>query len=205
MKSTKKGGRVTGKATGRVGGRSPDPAKKSRTVKKKTSDGGRTKKIGDCFLAPVSSSRGIGFGVAAAVVEAGEKGWDVAQALNDRTAKSGRGDKARSEAVVRLGALASKDRVEAASTACAALGHPKRLAVLARLFEGPATYRELQQTTGLGAGPLYHHVNQLRLASLLLPKRRDTYEMTRGGRNALLLALASVPLVKDTRARRAIG
>lgn len=85
--------------------------------------------------------------------------------------------------------------------ALAALGHEQRGKILAKLLEGPATYRALQRTTALKAGPLYHHVNQLRLAGLVLPKQRDLYELTRSGRNLMLTALALGPLLRDKRRR----
>lgn len=87
----------------------------------------------------------------------------------------------------------------------AALGHPHRITILSTLLEGPATYRLLQRRTRLKAGPLYHHVNQLRLAGLLAPKTRDLYDLTRSGRNVLLAALAMQGLLKDTRPRAAAG
>jgi DNA-binding HxlR family transcriptional regulator len=85
--------------------------------------------------------------------------------------------------------------------ALSVLGHAARLKLLAKLLEGPATYRALQRTTKLLAGPLYHHINQLRLARLILPKQRDLYELTRGGRNVFLIALAAGPLAADSRRR----
>ncbi|MDO8630103.1 MAG: helix-turn-helix domain-containing protein [Phycisphaerales bacterium] len=86
--------------------------------------------------------------------------------------------------------------------AFAALGNSARLAILRLLLDGPATYRSLQKATGLAAGPLYHHVNQLRLAGLILPKQRDLYELTRGGRNLYMIALTIAPLTGDRRRRR---
>ncbi len=85
--------------------------------------------------------------------------------------------------------------------ALAALGHAQRLRIVAKLLEGPGTYRTLQKATKLKPGPLYHHVNQLRLAGLLLPRERDLYELTRGGRNLILTVLALNPLVGDRRRR----
>jgi predicted transcriptional regulator len=72
---------------------------------------------------------------------------------------------------------------------------------MAKLLEGPVTYRGLQKVTRLKAGPLYHHINQLRLANLILPKQRDLYELTRGGRNLILTAMAAGPLIRDKRRR----
>ncbi len=82
-----------------------------------------------------------------------------------------------------------------------ALGHVERAKILGKLLEGPATYKTLQHVTKLKAGPLYHHINQLRLARLILPKQRDLYELTRGGRNVILAAVAMAPLVGDVRRR----
>lgn len=83
----------------------------------------------------------------------------------------------------------------------AAMGHADRVKMMRKLLDGPATYRALQRTSGLKAGPLYHHINQLRLAGLILPKQRDLYELTRGGRNLVLVAIAAAGLINDTRRR----
>jgi len=85
--------------------------------------------------------------------------------------------------------------------ALAAVGHVERGRIMAKLLEGPATYRTLQRITKLKAGPLYHHINQLRLAGLMLPKQRDLYELTRGGRNLILTVMAMGGLVRDTKRR----
>jgi DNA-binding HxlR family transcriptional regulator len=90
-------------------------------------------------------------------------------------------------------------RVCAAFTA---LGNSARVVILQLLLDGPATYRALQKATGLAAGPLYHHVNQLRLAGLILPKQRDLYELTRGGRNLYMIAMTLAALTGDRRRRR---
>ena len=88
--------------------------------------------------------------------------------------------------------------------ALAAVGHVQRGKIMSKLLDGPATYRALQRVTKLKAGPLYHHINQLRLAGLMLPKQRDLYELTRGGRNLILTVLAMGRLIKDTK-RRPMG
>lgn len=85
--------------------------------------------------------------------------------------------------------------------ALAALGHAQRVKLLLKLLDGPATYRALKRVSKLKPGPLYHHINQLRLAGLILPKQRDLYELTRGGRNLILTVLAVEPLIRDTRRR----
>jgi len=81
------------------------------------------------------------------------------------------------------------------------LGHILRAKIVRKLLEGPATYQALKRLTKLKVGPLYHHVNQLRLAGIILPKQRDLYELTRGGRNLILAAIALAPLTRDLRRR----
>lgn len=83
----------------------------------------------------------------------------------------------------------------------AAAGHVARLRILDLLLAGPATYRALQRCTGCKVGPLYHHVHHLRLAGLILPKERDLYDLTRGGRNVMLCARALETLALDRRPR----
>lgn len=100
----------------------------------------------------------------------------------------------------RLGGSGPKS-IRHLSTALAAMGHPVRIKILTMLLDGPGVYRSLQKVTGLKPGPLYHHVNQLRLAGLIGPKERDLYELTRAGRNLLMVTLAVEPLLKDSRLR----
>jgi len=107
----------------------------------------------------------------------------------------------------RVAAAAGRRRFRASASTCrafAAAGHPTRAKLLAKLVDGPATYRALQYATKLAAGPLYHHINQLRLAGLILPKQRDIYELTRGGRNLIVVMAAVEPLLRDGR-RRPVG
>ncbi len=85
--------------------------------------------------------------------------------------------------------------------ALAALGHTQRARIMVKLLQGPATYRALQHVTKMKAGPLYYHINELRSAGLILPKQRDLYELTRGGRNLTLIAAALDPLIRDKRRR----
>ena len=83
----------------------------------------------------------------------------------------------------------------------AAMGHTTRAKLMTTLLRGPADHATLQQATKVAAGPLYHHVNQLRLAGLIRPKQRNTYELTRGGRNMILTAMALGSIVADARRR----
>jgi len=82
-----------------------------------------------------------------------------------------------------------------------ALGHVQRVKIIRKLLEGPTTYQALKRLTKLKPGPLYHHVNQLRLAGLILPKQRDLYELTRAGRNLMLGMMVLAPLAHDMRRR----
>ncbi len=92
-------------------------------------------------------------------------------------------------------------RLAKVAPALSAISHEHRIRMMAELLTGPKTYQDLQKLTKLKAGPLYHHINQLRLAELILPKQRDTYELTRGGRNLILAAMALAPLISDKRQR----
>ena len=85
-----------------------------------------------------------------------------------------------------------------------ALGHSVRIRILRKLLDGPATYQTLKKTTKLKPGPLYHHINQLRLSELILPKERDLYELSRGGRNLILGAIVLSAMIHDRR-RRPMG
>ena len=117
--------------------------------------------------------------------------WDYLQNVVDVVAKPG-GRRGRG--------VAGKSWERTCET-LAALGHVGRARMLLKMLEGPATYRALQKVSKLKAGPLYHHVNQLRLAGLILPKQRDLYELTRGGRNVMLVALGLTALIRDKRRR----
>ena len=129
--------------------------------------------------------------------------WDWACALQDHTqvglprpAAAGGGG-----AAGPVRPTASGRQVARLAAVLAAVGSPHRLKVLVKLLEGPATYRSLQKSTRLKAGPLYHHIAQLRLAGLIGPKQRDLYDLTRGGRNLVLVALTLPSLVRDRRPR----
>ena len=89
------------------------------------------------------------------------------------------------------------DRAEIA-TLMTGLANPHRLAILHSLLEGPANYQRLLSATQLKAGPLYHHISELRLAGLIGPKARDAYELTELGNR---LTVLSVMLPKLARAK----
>lgn len=92
-------------------------------------------------------------------------------------------------AIRRVRSLGSRARQRRLCRYLAGAAHPHRLAVLVKLLEGPATYKALQKTTGQKSGPLYHHVNQLRIAGLVAPAQRDLYQLTPAGRAVVAMLL----------------
>jgi len=86
--------------------------------------------------------------------------------------------------------IARHSRPEATAGLLDALAHGQRLRILLELLGGEATHRLLAKVTGLKAGPLYHHVRELRSAGLIGPKVRDLYVLTPKGRRAILGSLA---------------
>jgi DNA-binding transcriptional ArsR family regulator len=86
--------------------------------------------------------------------------------------------------------VARGTRVETLAGVLAALAHPQRLEILLKLLGGECTHRALAKATDLKAGPLYHHLRELRMAGLIGPKVRDLYTLTAKGGRAILAALA---------------
>ena len=86
--------------------------------------------------------------------------------------------------------LRRRVRPGSVARAVGVLGSVHRVRILLHLIGGAATYRGLVRATGLKAGPLYHHVNQLRLAGLVRPKERNLYEITPAGTKWLMLGAA---------------
>ncbi len=154
-------------------------------------------------LPALGASAGEGLGAVAAIAEGAGGPWDVAWTVADQTRRlaGGRAEDGAGGAVKLAKRYASRSRVRAVADLLAALGSVHRVKLMAKLLEGPATYQALRKATGLLAGPLYHHIAQLRLAGLIRPKERDLYDLTCGGRNVLLVALALPGLAKDARAR----
>lgn len=72
----------------------------------------------------------------------------------------------------------------------AALGHPVRLHAMAYLIGGATSYDELVAATGMRSGPLYFHLQQLRSAGLIGPRRRNAYTLTQRGRAMAMVAAA---------------
>lgn len=83
----------------------------------------------------------------------------------------------------------------------AAVGHPVRLKLLIHLLGGPAVYRDLCRVSGTASGPLYFHLNRLRLLDLVRAVERDLYELTVPGRNLIAAVLAATRLTRTGAAR----
>ena len=98
------------------------------------------------------------------------------------------------ERVVRQ--LARGLKPDAVARNMAALSHPQRIRILLKLLAGEATHKLLRKITALKAGPLYHHLRELREAGFIGPKTRDLYVITRAGRWAILGTLAVGRLCK---------
>jgi len=75
------------------------------------------------------------------------------------------------------------------------VAHAQRLAILGELLRGSATYAQLVKATGQASGPLYHHINKLRLSGVVRPAARDLYELTPLGEDVTLALMALGKLV----------
>jgi len=94
---------------------------------------------------------------------------------------------------------ASNERI---AKLCNAMANARRVAMLKAIFTGSGSYAQLSEALGLKAGPLYHHVRELRLAGLLELAQRDTYRLTEYGKYALLLACLSESLLSKLESAR---
>lgn len=145
--------------------------------------------------APKRGKPAVGRGAFLAIVEAAGQRLDVVASRIEAFASGPKAlacpETSRERAARRL-AGKMPDRI---AEVFQALGSTHRLRILGCLLEGPATYRLLQRRTGLKAGPLYHHINELRLVGLIGPRARDTYVLNPPGRNAVLAAFALRSLV----------
>jgi DNA-binding HxlR family transcriptional regulator len=75
-------------------------------------------------------------------------------------------------------------------------GHPHRVAIVKAIYAGAGTYRELRKKVPLKAGPMYHHLRELRLAGVLADGPRDVYRLTPRGRDAVMV-VCSIGTLKD--------
>jgi DNA-binding HxlR family transcriptional regulator len=160
------------------------------------------KRVGGIFPALVNRKRPvIGLGAFIGVAEAFGRHVD-SDFVELADFRAGRRAAAHPDATIQQAARrVTRADLRRLKQALAAFGSVHRLRILTGLLEGPATYRWLQRRTSLKAGPLYHHVNELRLAGLVGPRERDTYVLTRAGRNALLVVLSLESLLKDANPR----
>ncbi len=151
-------------------------------------------------------------GVIVGVVEGTGDGWDQVVAAahrltalpRSRLTRQAKGSLKPEQTNSRAArAILRAGRTEELARVLGALGSTHRLRILFKLLEGAATYRTLQKVTGLKAGPLYHHIAQLRLAELVGPKQRDLYDLTRAGRNVVVVASVLGSLSRDRRPRPA--
>lgn len=77
-----------------------------------------------------------------------------------------------------------------------AFANPHRVAIMKAIFTGAGSYAELRKRVGLKAGPMYHHLRELRLAGMLADGSRDMYDLTTQGRD-LLAIMCSLPSLID--------
>ncbi len=77
-----------------------------------------------------------------------------------------------------------------------ALAHPQRVAIVKAVFCGAVNYGDLRERVPLKAGPMYHHLRELRLAGVLTVGTRDVYQLTPIGRNLLIVA-CSIGSIQD--------
>ena len=171
-------------------------AKKAR----KTGGGGKRKR-GPATGSPrrpfATLRKTSGLGAAISIVENADGSLDVVEA-------SGEWPSHTDAKIASPGKKSTSRRPRVNKQVCvamAAAGHEVRAKLMLKLLDGPAIYRALKRVTKLEAGPLYHHINQLRLAGLILPKQRDLYELTRGGRNLILAMMVLDRAVHDRRRR----
>lgn len=199
MASARKGGAGIRRSTG-------TKAKSARNARSTSRRKISPSLLGGIFPAVAGKRAGIaGVGAFIGVAEALGEHVDAEIVRLDDFAIGQQAKRQPNAAIERAARHVSRGDMEALTQVLAAMGSLHRFRMLTGLLEGPLTYRALQRRTGLKAGPLYHHVNQLRLARIIGPKSRDTYALTRSGRNAVLVALSLRPLLGDGRARPTPG
>jgi DNA-binding transcriptional ArsR family regulator len=68
-----------------------------------------------------------------------------------------------------------------------AFAHPQRVSIMKAIYTGAASYADLREKVGLKAGPMYHHIKELRLAGVVSDGPRDLYRLTPRGEKALIV------------------
>ncbi len=144
-------------------------------------------------------ARAQGLGARIIVVMRTGRGWDVTDHVWERIG----GAKTQSrKAPSRRTRSKSSEKLRAETIqALGAAAHRQRVRILCRLLDGSASYADLEQVTGAHAGPLYHHINQLRMSGLLLPKERNVYDLTVTGQR-LIAGLHALDGALDAARRR---
>lgn len=186
---------IAGKRPGRRGkaiSRSTNKPRRVRTTRRTVG-----------WSVPAMKSGGGGEAVLVVVVRGQGTGWEVDECVKDGTSAG----RVRSVQPIRrmtrwVQSMIVGEGGRATSELFAALGHPVRLVMLRELMNETATYAQLRDATGQKAGPMYHHIKQLRLAGLIRPKQRDVYSITRAGRCLLLAGLAAATLAYGRRRDR---
>jgi hypothetical protein len=182
-----------------AGGRVPRRGRKRRVAAPKGKGmGGRAARLlGGVFPRLRGKGPLFGFASVCAIVEAGQKEDRVhagqVDAL-DRRPEGSRGQKL----------LRGLDQPGMARV-FAALGSSRRLAMLGAIFDGACSYAALVGRLNMKAGPLYHHVRELRLAGLLESDARDSYRLSKRGTYAWLAACSLDALLKSVRQARRRG
>ena len=88
------------------------------------------------------------------------------------------------------GPFLKKAKNQEVATLFSALANPHRVAICKSLLSGPKCHTELRAICHLNAGPLYHHLRELKLAGFMGPPQRDRYALSTRGRDMLLIALS---------------
>ena len=94
------------------------------------------------------------------------------------------------------GPFLKKAKNQEVASLLSALANPHRVAICKSLLSGPKCHTELRAICHLNAGPLYHHLRELKLAGYLAPPQRDRYALSTRGRDMLLIALSVSAMMK---------
>ena len=89
---------------------------------------------------------------------------------------------------------------ETLATLLSALSHPQRLSIIQLLLRGPHDRQQVQEALGIGsAGQLYHHLNSLLEAGVVVQERRGVYGLARKGIIPLLVIMAAAVDLTENR------
>lgn len=160
-------------------------------------NGRRGEKGGSMRVKPPSKRppSSIGMAVELAIrsfdgVNRDEKSVEIADSLRRPKGSGGNGFPLLKDREMLARRVARSAKPESLSRLLAPLAHPQRIRILLKLLGGEATHQLLSKATKLKAGPLYHHLRELRAAGFIGPKVRDVYTLSLKGRRAILATLA---------------